>query len=186
MIEAAVAAILAGEIVGLPTDTVYGVGVDPFQPDAVNRLYELKGRPRNKPVGVLVATSGQAEEIADLSDEGRELAVRHWPGALTLVVRTTVVMADWVGDRQRGTIGVRVPDHPVALDLLSVTGPLAVTSANVSGGKETMSDVEARDALGDRVAVYLVGNSPGGEASTVVDVTGGRLEVLRKGPIEVD
>lgn len=186
MISSALAAVRAGRIVGLPTDTVYGVGVDPFDPEAVARLYDLKGRPQHKPVGVLVATSEQAEEIAELGDRGRELAARNWPGALTLVVRPTVVMADWVGDRQRETIGVRVPDHPVALELLTLTGPLAVTSANESGGRETMNDVEARDLFGDRVAVYLKGTAPGGEASTVVDVTEERLTIIRQGPVEVD
>lgn len=186
MIASALAAIRAGGIVGLPTDTVYGVGVDPFDPEAVARLYDLKGRPQHKPVGVLVATSEQAEEIAELGDRGRELAARNWPGALTLVLKPIVVMADWVGDHQRETIGVRVPDHPVALELLMLTGPLAVTSANESGGRETMNDVEARDVFGDRVAVYLEGTAPGGEASTVVDVTGERLTIIRQGPVEVD
>lgn len=170
---------------GLPTDTVYGVGVDPIDPEAVARLYDLKGRPQHKPVGVLVATSDQAEEIAELGDLGRELAARHWPGALTLVVKPTVVLSDWVGDHVRGTIGVRVPDNSVARELLTLTGPLAVTSANESGGRETMSDVEAREVFGDRVAVYLPGRAPGGEASTVVDVTSDGLTVIRQGPVEV-
>jgi len=185
-VEDALAAVLAGLIVGLPTDTVYGVGVDPFDPDAVARLYELKGRPQHKPVGVLVATGDQAGEIAELGDFGRELAAKNWPGALTLVVKPTVVMADWVGDRQRRTIGLRVPAHPVALELLMLTGPLAVTSANESGGRETMSHFEARDVFGDRVAVYLEGTAPGGEASTVVDLTAGRPAVIRQGPVRLD
>lgn len=183
---AALTAVHAGEIVGLPTDTVYGIGVDPFDPEAVGRLYELKGRPQDKPVGVLVATAAAAGEIAELGDLGAELATANWPGALTLVVRPTVVMADWVGDKQRGTIGIRVPAHPVALELLSLTGPLAVTSANESGGRDTMSDFEAREVFGDRVAVYLEGAAPGGEASTVVDVTAGRPVMIRHGPVKVD
>lgn len=186
VIAAALAAVLAGEIVGLPTDTVYGVAVDPFDPDAVGRLYELKGRPKDKPVGVLVAAAAQAAEIAELGDLGAELAAVNWPGALTLVVKPTVVMADWVGDTQRGTIGIRVPAHPVALELLSLTGPLAVTSANESGGRDTMSDLEARDVFGDRVAFYLEGTAPGGEPSTVVDVTAARPVVIRQGPVKVD
>lgn len=186
MIEEAAAAILGGQVVGLPTDTVYGIGVDPFNPDAVARLYELKGRPPHKPVGVLVATVDQATEIGEFSGEAAELARRHWPGALTLIVTPRVVMADWVGDEQRRTLGVRVPDHDVARTLLEVSGPLAVTSANESGGREAMDDREARDVFGDRVAVYLEGTAPGGEASTVVDATGGRLQVIREGPIRVE
>ena len=185
MIDDAVKAVARGEVVGVPTDTVYGVGVDPFSFDAVARLFELKGRPDYKPVGVLVATTAQAREVGHLSDDVAEFADHHWPGALTLVVTAGVVMADWVGDMQRRTIGVRVPDHPVALELLQATGPLAVTSANLSGGPETMSDDEARALFGDRVAVYLQGVAPGGAASTVVDATGAHLVVLREGPVEI-
>jgi L-threonylcarbamoyladenylate synthase len=185
VIEAALAAILAGEVVGLPTDTVYGVGVDPFNPEAVERLFELKGRPAHKPVGVLVATVEQAREIGEISEVAAVLADEHWPGALTLIVTPKVVLSDWVGDHQRRTVGIRVPDHPVARELLASSGPLAVTSANVSGGKEAMNDRDARDVFGDRVSVYLEGTAPGGEASTVIDATGSELTVLRRGPIEV-
>lgn len=184
-IEAAVAAVRAGQVVGLPTDTVYGVGVDPLDDSAVSRLFELKGRPRHKPVGLLVATVEQAATIGHLDGAAADLARLHWPGALTLVVKPRVALADWVGDTQRETVGVRVPDHPVALDLLRETGPMAVTSANRSGGAEAMNDAEARAALGDDVALYLQGTCPGGEASTVVDATGARLVMLRKGPVEI-
>jgi L-threonylcarbamoyladenylate synthase len=104
---------------------------------------------------------------------------------LTLIVTPRVVMADWVGDQQRLTIGIRVPDHPTTLELLESSGPLAVTSANESGGEETMNDVEARGIFGDRVAVYVEGTAPGGEASTVVDATGADLTILREGPIAI-
>lgn len=186
MIEDAVAAIFDGQVVGLPTDTVYGVGVDPFNLDAVERLFDLKGRPSNKPVGVLVATVEQAAEIGAINNDAARLAEAHWPGALTLIVTPRVVLSDWVGDRQRHTVGIRVPNHPVARELLELAGPLAVTSANESGGRETMNDREARDVFGDRVAVYLEGEAPGGEASTVVDATGPELTVLRRGPVEVE
>ncbi len=185
MIEEALAAICAGQVVGIPTDTVYGIGVDPFDLDAVELLFELKGRPDHKPVGVLVATVEQAAEIGHLTSEAETLAHAHWPGALTLIVRPKVVMADWVGDQQRETIGIRVPDHPVARELLVLSGPLAVTSANQSGSREAVNDREARQVLGDRVAVYLEGTAPGGEASTVVDATGANLTVIRPGPIPI-
>jgi tRNA threonylcarbamoyl adenosine modification protein (Sua5/YciO/YrdC/YwlC family) len=185
VIEEAVAAIRDGMVVGLPTDTVYGIGVDPFDPEAVTRLFDLKGRPEHRPVGILVATLEQASEIGEIDDEARALAERHWPGALTLVVRPKVVLADWVGDRQRQTIGIRVPDHVVAGELLALTGPLAVTSANQSGGEEVMSDRAAREIFGDDVAVYLPGVAPEGEASTVVDATGAELVVLREGPVPI-
>ncbi|MGD2042511.1 MAG: L-threonylcarbamoyladenylate synthase [Acidimicrobiia bacterium] len=185
MISDAVAAIRAGEVVGLPTDTVYGIGVDPLNEEAVARLFELKGRPEHKPVGLLVATVDQAREIGEIHETVAELASHHWPGALTLVVTPRVVLADWVGDRQLRTVGIRVPDHSVARALLEETGPLAVTSANESGGAEAMSDREAREIFGDRVAVYLEGVAPGGEASTVVDATGAELSVIRQGPVHI-
>lgn len=185
MIEEAVAAVRAGQVVGLPTDTVYGIGVDPFEADAVSRLFELKGRPEHKPVGLLVATVAQAGEIGEIESRSAELAAKHWPGALTLVVTPKVVLADWVGDQQRKTVGLRVPDHALAREFLALTGPLAVTSANVSGGEESMSDEDAREVFGDGVAVYLEGTAPGGEASTVVDATGAVPTVIRQGPVRI-
>jgi tRNA A37 threonylcarbamoyladenosine synthetase subunit TsaC/SUA5/YrdC len=100
-------------------------------------------------------------------------------------VTPRVILANWVGDRQRSTVGIRVPDHPIALELLEGSGPLAVTSANRSGGAEAKDDVEARSVFGSEVAIYLPGVAPGGEASTVVDATGARLAVLREGPVRL-
>ncbi len=185
MIAAAVAAIRAGEVVGVPTDTVYGIGADPLNEAAVGRLYELKGRPANKPIGLLVATVGQAREIGQISDAAAELADLHWPGALTLIVTPRVVLANWVGDRQSDTVGIRVPDHEITRELLIRAGPLAVTSANLSGGEEARNDRQAREIFGEGVAVYLEGECPGGEASTVVDATGSELTLIREGPIVI-
>lgn len=185
MISEALAALRAGEVIGIPTDTVYGIGADPFNLDAVAELFDLKGRPEHKPVGVLVGTLNQAEEIADIYDRAAMLARLHWPGALTLVVTPKVVMADWVGDQRLRTVGVRVPDHPVARELLTDFGPMAVTSANESGGPEAMSHVDARRVFGDRIRVYVEGTAQGGEASTVVDATGSELVVLREGPVGI-
>lgn len=178
-------AIRRGEVVGLPTDTVYGIGVDPLDDEAVRRLFDLKGRPDHKPLGLLVATVAQAAEIAVIEADGAELGRRHWPGALTLVVTPRVILSDWVGDSQRRTVGVRVPDHPLALELLAETGPLAVTSANRSGEPETLDADAARAIFGEGVACFLPGRSPGGRASTVVDVTRSPPVVLRQGPLSV-
>jgi L-threonylcarbamoyladenylate synthase len=185
VIAEAVGAVEQGLVVGLPTDTVYGIGADPVNPAAVERLFDLKGRPEHKPVGLLVASVEQASEIGEFGESARALAEQHWPGALTLVVVPRVILSDWVGHRQSRTVGIRVPDHPTALQLLEATGPLAVTSANESGGLEAMNEVEARAVFGDEVSVYVPGTSPGGEASTVVDTTGYELSVLREGPVEV-
>lgn len=168
----------------MPTDTVYGLGVDPHNETAVTRLYELKGRPESRPIGILVGSVEQAAVIGDMSDAAIALASEHWPGALTLVVTTRVVLPDWVGDRHKRTVGLRMPDHPLALELLRATGPLSVTSANRTGEPDTTSDAEARMIFGDEVH-YVPGVSPGGQPSTVVDLTGVRPVVLRDGPVDI-
>ncbi len=185
VLDQAVAAIRDGLIVGMPTDTVYGVAVDPTNDEAVSLLYELKGRPEHKPVGLLAADLEQASSVGEIAGASGDLAAEHWPGALTLIVRPRVILADWVGDEQQQTVGIRVPDHDLARRFLRVAGPLSVTSANRSGEPETLSDTDAKAVFGDDVAVYLPGKSPGGEASTVVDVSGGELIVLREGPLRL-
>lgn len=184
-IERAIESIRNGKVVGLPTDTVYGIGANPLSDEAVGLLYELKERPEHRPVGLLASSLDQASRVGEIDGIARELALRHWPGALTLVVVPKVVLADWVGDSQRLTVGLRVPDHPAALELLAAVGPLAVTSANISGGPEAMDATEARAVFGDRVAVYLEGAAGNGVASTVVDATTARLVVLRQGPVRL-
>ena len=183
IVQAAAEALARGQVVGVPTDTVYGLAADPWSEGAVEALYALKGRPERKPIGLLVASAEQAEEIADLGP-GRPLA-HHWPGALTLVVRPRVLIPDWIGHRALGTVGIRVPDHGLLRRLLQATGPLAVTSANRSGEPDMLDDEAARPEFGSGVAVYLPGQSPGGVASTVVDATGERVRLLRAGPIVI-
>lgn len=183
MLDEAVQAIRRGDVVGVPTDTVYGIGVDPWNDEAVGKLYALKGRPGHKPIGLLAASVDQAGEVADLAAAGPLL--EHWPGAVTFVVRPRVVIPDWVGDSAVGTVGVRVPDNETLQELLARTGPLAVTSANRSGAPDTLDDEAAQGVFGERVAVYLPGRCPGGQSSTVVDLTEGAPRVLRQGPIVI-
>jgi tRNA threonylcarbamoyl adenosine modification protein (Sua5/YciO/YrdC/YwlC family) len=183
--EQAVRALVRGEIVGVPTDTVYGLAIDPSNEIAVSRLYELKGRPAGKPIGLLAASLEQAATIGAIEGVAAELAARFWPGALTLVVRPRVILPNWVSGEQALTVGIRVPDHDMAIGFLGESGPLAVTSANLSGGPETYDNNGARAVLGDRVAFYIEGSCPGGVASTVVDATGTDLVVLRKGDIDL-
>jgi tRNA threonylcarbamoyl adenosine modification protein (Sua5/YciO/YrdC/YwlC family) len=182
-IEAAVAALKQGRVVGVPTDTLYGLAVDPFNQDALGRVFELKGRPGVKPLAILVASIDQAMSLAMFTDRALDLADEHWPGALTLVVPRLDTAPDWLGDHGRRTIGLRCPDHPVALELLAESGPLAVTSANLTGGTAALDDDEARALFGDDVAVYLEGEAPGGRASTIIDLTEPDPLVLRKGPV---
>jgi tRNA threonylcarbamoyl adenosine modification protein (Sua5/YciO/YrdC/YwlC family) len=182
-IDAAVAALRGGGIVGVPTDTLYGLAADPFRQDALESIFALKGRPQVKPLAILVASIDQAIGLAMFTDRALDLADSHWPGALTLVVPRLDATPDWLGHQQRKTIGLRCPDHPVALALLERSGPLAVTSANVSDQAAAQNDAEARDLFGDAVAVYLEGEAPGGLASTIVDLTEPQPLVLREGPV---
>lgn len=183
LIARAVALLRRGGVVGIPTDTVYGIGADPFDEVAVTRLYEIKGRDEAKAIAILAADVTQAEAVARLSGPARELAERYWPGPLTLVLPRVAGAPRSLGDPERDTVGVRVPDHPVALGLLRAAGPLSVTSANRSGEPPVSGSDEAVETLGDLVDLYLPGRSGGGEASTVVDVTGAELRVLRQGPV---
>lgn len=179
-LDQALDALRKGLIVGLPTDTVYGIAADPMNHYAVAALYRVKGRGDDKPIPVLAASLADARGFGIIDDA---VAV-HWPGALTVVVHRTPAVPHWLGDHDRGTIALRVPDHPVALALLARSGPLAVTSANRSGEPPALDAVTARAILGDTVAVYLGGSSPGGTSSTVVDLTGSEPVVLRRGPVE--
>ena len=181
--EEAVAALRRGDIVGVPTDTLYGLAADPHRQDALEAIFTLKGRPQVKPLAILVASIEQAIGLAMFTDRALDLADSQWPGALTLIVPRLEATPTWLGHSERGTIGLRCPAHPTALDLLEASGPLAVTSANVSGQASALDDEEARDLFGDAVAVYLEGSAPGGVASTIIDLTEPEPRVLREGPV---
>jgi L-threonylcarbamoyladenylate synthase len=174
-----------GAVVGLPTDTVYGVAADPSSPSAVARLFSIKQRQEDKPVGLLVADLDTALRIVDLPEYAVRWARSFWPGPLNLVAVTRLELPAGVGDQMKGTVGVRVPDHATAIEILSAFGPLAVTSANPSGGEETLDDASARAALGDLIDLYVVGDCPGGVSSTTVDVSGPDPVLLRKGPLDL-
>ena len=182
-IDSAVAALRDGDIVGVPTDTLYGLAADPYRQDALESIFELKGRPQVKPLAILVASIEQAMSLAMFTDQALDLADSHWPGALTLIIPRLDTAPDWLGHRERRTIGLRCPAHPVALELLEAAGPLAVTSANISDQAAAVSDLEARNLFGDAVAVYLEGEAPGGVASTIIDLTEPEPLVLREGPV---
>ena len=157
-----------------------------YSASATDRLIALKGRDPAQPIALLVADIGQAGELAVITETARALATHHWPGPLTMVMRAADGLPDWIGDPERGTVGVRVPDHPAALDLLARTGALAVSSANRTGAPPAVNDVEARYIFGNEVAGYLVGEGQAGLASTVLDLTVEPPVVLRQGPVEVE
>ena len=182
----AVAAAADGRLVVVPTDTVYGIGTRPDDAAATGRVFEAKGRPRELTLPVLAASLADAARVARLTERARALAARHWPGALTLVVPRTDASRGWDLGGDGETIGVRVPNHPVALALLERTGPLAVTSANRSGEPTPGTCDELRVIFGGAVAVYVCQpDPPPGVASTVVDLTDGP-RVLRPGALDVD
>lgn len=178
-IEEAVAAILEGAIAIIPTDTVYGVGA---RPEAAAAIFDLKHRPRDKALPVLGADLSELAAVAELDDRARALTREHWPGPLTLVVRRTPAFTADLGGDAPDTVAVRVPAHPVALDLLGRTGPLAVTSANVSG-EPPASTYEEACALGSDL-VCLDGGTCDGVPSTVLSLVGEPV-VLRQGGLDL-
>jgi L-threonylcarbamoyladenylate synthase len=185
-IEEAAAALRRGELVVLPTDTVYGVAADAFNPAAVAALLTAKGRGRQAPPPVLVGTVRAATALVeDFGTAGEELIDQFWPGGLTLVCRARATLVWDLGDT-KGTVAVRMPLHPVTLDLLRLTGPLAVSSANRSGEPSATTGTEAEAQLGESVAIYLDGGAcPGGVASTIVDLTGTVPRLLRAGAVPI-
>ncbi|MEN8238479.1 MAG: L-threonylcarbamoyladenylate synthase [Actinomycetota bacterium] len=182
-VTAAARAIKRGEIVGVPTDTVYGLAVDLYDEAALDRLYNLKGRDGDKPIAILVASLEQGLVLGAMSDRALELAERFWPGAATLVVPRLDTAPEWLGDRERQTVALRCPDHPVALALLELTGPLAVTSANRSDSDPVTTADQARAVFDDQVLTYLPGAAGGGAPSTLIDLTHPTEVVLRQGPV---
>src|SRR3954454_11821462 len=160
-VEAAVAALQAGDLVVLPTDTVYGIAADAFSPEAVAKLLAAKGRGRDLPVPVLVGSWRTLDGLVDeLGPLARRMVEAFWPGPLTIVVRAAPSLA-WDLGETRGTVAVRMPLQPVALDLLQQTGPLAVSSANRSGLPPAVEAQDAERQLGESVSVYLDGGPAG-------------------------
>jgi L-threonylcarbamoyladenylate synthase len=186
-IDAAARAVQAGQLVVLPTDTVDGIGADAFDRTAVTDLLAAKGRGRDMPVPVLVGSWSTIDGLVTyVPAQTRSLIEAFWPGGLTLVVEHAPSLAWDLGD-SRGTVAVRMPLHPVALELLERTGPMAVSSANRSGQAAARTAEEAQDQLAGSVQVYLDGGpATVGVASTIVDVTTETPRVLREGAVTVE
>jgi len=186
-IDAAVTAARAGELIVLPTDTVYGIGADAFIPAAVTTMLAAKGRGRNMPPPVLVGTARAAAALVDdLGAFGQDLIDEFWPGALTLVFRASPTLLWDLGDT-KGTVALRMPLHAVALDVLKQTGPLAVSSANRHGHPSATNADQAEQQLGEAVSIYLDGGPCADNVpSTILDLTGTIPKVLRTGAISVD
>ena len=186
-IAAAISALKGGRLVVMPTDTVYGIGADAFDGSAVAALLAAKGRGRDMPVPVLVGSWHTIQGLVyTVPNSAKELIRAFWPGALSLVVRQAPSLAWDLGDAH-GTVMLRMPLHPVAIELLRAVGPMAVSSANISGRPAAVTADQARDQLGDLVDVYLDGGPAEQQsASTIVDLTGAHPRVLRQGPVTVE
>ncbi|MFF9057923.1 L-threonylcarbamoyladenylate synthase [Streptomyces sp. NPDC101213] len=180
----AASAVRRGELVVLPTDTVYGIGADAFSKEAVGDLLEAKGRGRNMPTPVLIGSPNTLHGlVTDFSELAWELVDAFWPGALTLVARHQPSLQWDLGDT-RGTVAVRMPLHPVAIELLTEVGPMAVSSANLTGHPAPENCDYAQEMLGDSVSVYLDGGpTPGNVPSSIVDVSREVPLLLRAGAI---
>ncbi len=181
-------AIGRSELVVLPTDTVYGIAADAFSAKAVQSLLDAKGRDRTAPPPVLIAKTETMNALAtNVPQVALDLAEAFWPGALTIVLNAQPSLT-WDLGETRGTVALRVPDHKIARALLEETGPLAVSSANLTGQPAAVTAQQAADYFKDVVPVYLdAGNSPKGEASTILDLSSfaedGEIRCLRQGAI---
>jgi tRNA threonylcarbamoyl adenosine modification protein (Sua5/YciO/YrdC/YwlC family) len=186
-VDAAARAITRGELIVLPTDTVYGIGADAFDAAAVKALLEAKGRGREMPPPVLVSSAATLDALAvRVPVWARALTEAFWPGALTLVCHQQTSL-HWDLGETRGTVAVRVPDHPVAIAVLERTGPLAVSSANRTGLPAATDAGAAEAMLGHAVSVVVdSGPTPAADPSTIIDATGERPRVLRLGAIGVE
>lgn len=182
-LEHAAQVLAGGGLVAFPTDTLYGLGACATLPASIERLFTAKDRPLERSIPILIASQDQLERVAvEVPDAVRRLALAFWPGPLTLIVPRRGDLPAILGPTP--TVGVRVPDHPVALGLLQLAGPLAVTSANLSGSEGCTTAEQVEQVLSGRVDLILDGGRcPGGVASTVAACDGGEVRILREGPI---
>ncbi len=186
-ITAAIAAAKRGDLVVLPTDTVYGLGTDAFSQKGPQKLIAAKGRDRNMPIPVLVGHVKTLDGLAQRVDGiTKALAEAFWPGALTIVVKAQPTLRWDLGETNQ-TVALRMPLNPIAIELLNAVGPMAVSSANKTGQPAATNVDEAIAQLGEDVTIYLDGGqTPGNIASTIVDVSSGEIKLLRQGAIPLE
>jgi len=186
VIEQALEILSHGGLVAFPTDTVYGVGGLAFDPHNIQEIFLAKGRPAEKAIPIFLGDRAQLPLVTTgINSIGQRLAERFWPGPLTLVVPRHPNLPENIS--MLATIGVRMPDHPLAIELLKRAGPLAVSSANLSGASDSSSVQEVLAQLGGRIPLILDGGrTAGGQPSTVVDCTGPEPVILRQGPVTLE
>jgi L-threonylcarbamoyladenylate synthase len=182
----ALAVLQTGRLVAFPTDTVYGVGALAFDGNAIESIYAAKDRPLEKAIPILISDIAELEKVGmEIPETAWTLASRFWPGPLTILVPKRLELPESVSSTM--TVGVRVPDHKVARALLRAAGPMAVTSANISGAESPVTAAEVQEQLGGRIPLIIDGGrTPGGVPSTLVDCTGTELKILREGPISLE
>lgn len=185
-IKRALEVLQSGGLVAFPTDTVYGVGALAFDNTAIESIYIAKDRPIEKAIPILIGEMNDLDKVAvDIPNMARIFASRFWPGPLTCVVPKKQTLPPAVS--ATSTVAVRIPDHPNARDLLIAAGPMAVTSANISGQPSPVTAMEVFNQLNGRIPLILDGGTtPGGVPSTLVDCTGGQPIILREGPISLN
>lgn len=186
-LKAAKAAIESGNLVVMPTDTVYGLAADAFSPHAVQSLLDAKGRSRRMPPPVLIGAPTMLDALAaEIPSWLRSAVEAHWPGPLTVILKQQAALT-WDLGETHNTVAVRMPDDERALALIKQTGPLAVSSANTTGEPPAQTVEEAERMLGTKVAVYLDGGeSKSGTPSTILDATGSTPRILRNGGVSLD
>ena len=181
-IQAVVKQLKQKKVIAFPTDTVYGLG-GIYDEEALAALKYSKGRPENKPIPTMVGSLAQMEEIAVLNEEAKKLAAAFMPGAFTMILKKKDSVADFVTNGME-TIGIRMPQDDFVLELLRQVGsPMLVTSANLSGEATGLVDVQVLSQLDGRIDGIVLGEAGGKVASTIVDMTSGKLKILREGPI---
>jgi L-threonylcarbamoyladenylate synthase len=189
LINYAAARIRSGHVVGMPTDTFYGLAVDPLNLRAVDRVYDIKSRSRHKPLSLLIENVAQAEDLVNgLSDDFYALAEKFWPGPLTIIVKASSRLPLKV-TANTGNVAIRVPDSPIALALVRAAGtPITATSANLSGASECTTAEDVRFQLGDRIPLIVDGGTtPRTVASTIIDLSDGvKWRMIREGAVAID
>lgn len=175
--------LMEGAVIAFPTDTVYGLGVIYDDEDALHQLKEAKGRPENKPIPTMVGSVEQLHQVAEVSDIAEKLAKAFMPGAITLILKKKQGLKDYVTNGL-DTIGIRMPDDAFVTSLIQACGkPLLVTSANLSGEETGVCDEQVLSQLNGRIDAIVMGEAKGKEASTIVDISGDEIKILREGPI---
>ncbi len=182
-LELAINAIRSGEVVGIPTETVYGIGVDPYSQTAVDKIFSLKERSEKKPLSILISSFHEIQKL-NVTTLIPDVVELYWPGPLTIIVETSNDFANGVGTKEPSSIGVRVPENELAINLLKQTGPLAVTSANISGDSSFTDPQKCIENLKNYDAFVDGGTITSKGESTIIEIENEKIHVIRVGALK--